>query len=219
MRRITVALFGALILAGGASILRERTAAELGRLDAAAGESFIPPANEAARRSLAAAASTYGRSMTGKLFDPLVGRWGGVLAKIGFVECTDVPVRAYQAAGVPIKILLRRSASEHPEWFETSPDNLIGNRLFFHRAWNYLSLFRNHTALTVGTEPQTGDWVFYGKKHVGLVIETGKYGNFLAAEASPVRGRVVLSDAAYLKRVWGSPTAFGRLKQRDAPLP
>jgi len=79
--------------------------------------------------------------------------------------------------------------------------------------WNYAPLFRSYSRLAVDSKPQVGEWAFYGKRHVGLVVEAGPDGRFQVIEASPVRGHVMLSDSQYMERVWGAPTCFGRLKR------
>jgi len=121
-------------------------------------------------------------------------------------------LRAYSAAGISMPALLREAVREHPEWFAIDPKNQPDDRLFCRRVWNYSPLFRTHPRLTADRKPQAGDWVFCGKRHVGLVVEVGDDGGFLVAEASPMKGRVVLSDAGYMKRIWGPPVLFGRLR-------
>ena len=99
-----------------------------------------------------------------------MGRFGDPFSKVGFVVCIDVPVRAYQSVGINMPALLREAAQEHREWFSIGPDNPPSSSFFYRRVRNYIPLFRNHSQLTTDSKPHVGDWVFYGKNHIALVI-------------------------------------------------
>jgi len=159
-------------------------------------------------------AASYARSMLRIPYDPLMGKYNDFLGKAGFVVCIDVPLRSYLWAGVSMPALLKRSAKEHPEWFKIGPDNSPGNPFFYRRVRNYYYLFMSHLELVHDQTPKPGDWAFYGRTHIALVISVEKDGWFEVIEASPKRGRVVISTSDYMEKTWGRPDFFGRIKYK-----
>lgn len=210
LKRLLIVTAAATSIAGASYLLlKARASREVERLRSIAGDSFAPPVDSS---QVATTAVGYAQSMLGMLYDPLMGRFGDPLGKAGCVVCIDVPVRAYQAAGVSLPVLLRESAKSRPEWFSIGPNNPPSSSFFYRRVRNYHPLFKNHPALLADSAPKVGDWAFYGKFHIALVVEVGPDG-FKVIEASPVKGRVAVSDSAYMERTWGRPAFFGRLKQ------
>ncbi|MEK7858764.1 MAG: hypothetical protein AAB320_06435 [Elusimicrobiota bacterium] len=189
--------------------LQARTAKEVNRLRVLAGDRFSPPTE--ARQAITVAVF-YAQSMLGKIYDPLMGRFGDPLGKAGCVVCIDVPVRSYQAAGISIPLLLRDAAKKNPEWFSIGPNNPPSSSFFYRRVRNYHPLFQHHPALLADTVPKVGDWVFYGKFHIALVVDVGADGSFRVIEASPLKGRVAVSEGKYMEKTWGRPAFFGRLR-------
>lgn len=207
---VAVVLLGC--FGGAVCVLSLRTSRELARLDAVAGSTFTAPSSASASSSIITAAVAYAHGMLNTPYDPLMGRYGDPFGKTGFVVCIDVPVRAYQAAGISVPALLRAATQEHPEWFSIGPDNSPKNSFFYRRVRNYYPLFRNHPALITDNKPQVGDWAFYGKFHIALVVKADPDGSFEVIEASPKKGRVAVSDGEYMARTWGPPVFFGRLR-------
>ena len=185
------------------------TGREIARLNRIAGTAFTPPASMNAAIDQAKA---YAQTMLGHPYDPLMGRLGDPFGKIGFVVCIDVPVRSYQSAGVAMPALLKESAQQHPEWFSIGPANSPTNSFFYRRVKNYFALFKHHPQLVADTKPQVGDWAFYDTSHIALVVDAAPDGSFKVVEASPVKGRVAISDGKYMSRTWGPPSFFGRIR-------
>jgi uncharacterized protein YijF (DUF1287 family) len=205
---------GLIILIPSLALLaaRWRTANEVARLRAIGGNSFVVPASSSAVRSAVDSAVAYARSMLGTPYDPFMGRYGDPFGAVGFVVCIDVPVRAYEAAGVSLPSLLREATHEHPDWFTIGPSNLPGSPFFYRRVRNYHPLFRHHPALTAADTPRVGDWAFFGKTHIALVVNVEQDGRFQVVEASPIKHRVAVSDGDYMAHTWGAPAFFGRLR-------
>lgn len=198
-----------LFLIGTALFFGQRTKKELARLNGLAGTAFVTPTS---LEPVITAAVSYAQTMLKKPYDPLMGRYGDPFGKVGFVVCIDVPVRAYKAAGISMPVLLREAAKEHPTWFNIGPNNPPSSPFFYRRVRNYHPLFRNHPALIADDKPQVGDWAFYGKFHIALVIKAETDGRYEVIEASPRKGHVAVSDGEYMARTWGPPAFFGRLR-------
>lgn len=190
-------------------------AAESGRLAASVDASLGAPLPAERARAVRAAAVAYGRAMRAP-YDPLMGKYGDPLRRLGFVVCIDVPLRAYANAGLSLPALLREAAREHPDWFRTGRDNPAAGPFFARRVRNYSDLFRHHPGLEVSSSPQAGDLAFFGRWHVGLVTEVDAAGRYKVVEAS---GPSVFvrewSDEAEARR-WGRPTLFGRVREAAA---
>ena len=151
-------------------------------------------------------------------YDPLMGMYGDPFGRVGLVVCIDVPIRSYQAAGVALPLLLKDTARAHPEIFKIEPNNTPGNPFFYRRVRNYAPLFQRHPLLMASKEPQPGDLAFYGAFHIALVVDVRKDGTFDVIEASPRKGRVAVSDGAYMERTWGKPAFFGRIRDGGTDL-
>ncbi len=209
-----------LILLAGAAlsamvlVLAWRHSKQLAELQENAKEVFLRPEFNSFSRLVQARqkAVDYARSMVGTPYDPLMGRHGDPFGRIGFVVCIDVPIRSYLNAGVSLPALLKQSAREHPELFKIGPNNSPSNRFFYRRVRNYFPLFQRHPALTVSDSPQVGDWAFYGRTHIALVVEAMGDSRFSVVEASPMKRRVSVSDGQYMERTWGPPSFFGRIR-------
>lgn len=186
-----------------------KTTREVSRLRAVSGDSFSAPDD---KEAAVLSAVSYARSLLGKPYDLLMGRFGDPLGKVGFIVCIDVPVRAYQAAGLSMPALLRESAKQHPEWFAIGPDNPPSSSFFYRRVRNYHPLFKNHPSLVVDSKPKVGDWAFYGTTHIAIVVSVQSDGKFEVIEASPVKGRTAVSGGDYMAATWGEPAFFGRLR-------
>ena len=76
---------------------------------------------------------------------------------------------------------------------------------------NYYNLFEHHPDLEMENRPRPGDWAFYGRYHVALVVSVVDDGGFEVIEADNFRFRVVRRDDEYMDRVWGQPSFFGRI--------
>ena len=207
--RVRLAVLAVLALLCAVAVFWARTAKENARLKEISGKAAGVPADLTAAVAQAVA---FAESMEWKPYDPLMGRYGDPFGKLGFVVCIDVPVRAYQAAGIDMPAMLRQAAREHREWFSIGPDNPPSSSFFYRRVRNYHPLFRNHPRLVADPAPRVGDWAFYGKTHIALVVEVEPDGRFVVIEASPHKGRVAYSDSEYMADTWGPPAFFGRLK-------
>jgi hypothetical protein len=153
--------------------------------------------------------------MVGTSYDPLMGRFGDPLGKMGLVVCIDVPVRAYQDAGFSLPSRLREISAQNPSWFTIDANNSPSNPFFYRRVRNYYPLFQNDPLLEAGAKPQPGDWAFYGKTHIAIVSSVNPDGSYEVIEASPFKGSVDYSDDSYMAMTWGEPDFFGRLKRTD----
>ena len=162
-----------------------------------------------------AQAVDYARSMLNIPYDPLMGRYNDFFGKAGFVVCIDVPLRSYLRAGISMPAMLKTCSKEHPEWFKVGANNSPNNSFFYRRVRNYYDLFEHHPNLETDQDPKPGDWMFFGRHHIGLVISVDKDGNYKAIEANPFKGRVVVSDRNYIEQTWGAPAFFGRIKYRS----
>ena len=204
-------VLGALSLV--AIVANRRHRQEMARLQTLATRPEAPnwpgPAEVAPARQ---AAIEYARSILRTPYDPLMGMYGDPLGRVGLVVCIDVPIRAYQAGGVSLPLLLKDTARAHPEIFDIGPNNSPSNPFFFRRVRNYAPLFQRHPLLLSSKEPRPGDMAFYGGFHIALVIEVRKDGSFDVIEASPRKGHVAVSDGAYMERTWGKPAFFGRIR-------
>ena len=149
--------------------------------------------------------------MLNKPYDPLMGKFFNIYGLFGYVVCIDVPVNSYRKTGILFSRLLKKSAREHPEWFEIDSKNSPDNSFFYRRVRNYSPLFRKSTYLSASLQPQPGDWAFYGN-HVALVISVDESGFYKVIEANPNHEKVIISDQKYMERTWGKADFFGRIK-------
>jgi hypothetical protein len=105
----------------------------------------------------------------GRPADPLMGKYGNLLGRAGFVVCVDIVADAWLAAGRPLAALLADTAGAHPEDFTLSADNSPDDPAFPRRVRNLRDLFAHEPRLVLDTRPQPGDLAFYGRSHVALV--------------------------------------------------
>ena len=108
------------------------------------------------------------RTMLGAPSDPLMGRYGDPLGRLGFRVCVDVVVEAWMAAGVSLPERLLRTALTTPGRFAITPDNAPGDPYFVRRVRNYRALF----AEELRGAPMDGDLAFFGDHHVAIDVAT-----------------------------------------------
>lgn len=153
-------------------------------------------------------AAAHARTMVGRHTDPLMGRHGNVLGRLGWIVCTDVVVEAWLAAGVSLPAHLVETARAHPEWFEIDASNRPGDPYFVRRVRNYRPLFERSPSLEMDGTPQVGDWAFF-PHHVVLVVAT-RPGSYLVVEAYAERVEVV--PGRDVESRFGPPLGFGRAR-------
>ncbi len=156
-------------------------------------------------------AAIHGKSMEGIPTDYLMGKYFNVLGRIGRVVCVDVPIQSYLMAGASFPALLKRSAASHPDWFEIDESNKPENEFFYRRVRNYYDLFTHHPGLEIDHSPRVGDWAFYGRGHVALVVWVGEAGKYFAMEA--YWEETELAEDIAIENIWGPPDFFGRVKR------
>ncbi|MES2644422.1 MAG: hypothetical protein V4850_33355 [Myxococcota bacterium] len=149
------------------------------------------------------------RALIGQRSDPLMGKYGNLLGRIGFRVCTDVVVDAWLAAGWSLPAQLRDAALASPSQFETTPDNLPGDPYFVRRVRNYVDLFEHGADLTLAETPRPGDLAFYGRAHVALVVERTAV-SYRVVEA--YGARVAVRDGQEIEARVGERGRFGRVR-------
>ena len=128
----------------------------------------------------------------GTPYDPLMGRYGNIGAKFGFIVCSDVLNIAYGLSGFSLKRMLEEDYRKTPSAYgENSRGNKPGNPYFHRRARNLYAYFKNNNRLLSPTsEPLVGDLAFYKLKshgyvaHVALVTEVSN-GTYMLVESAP----------------------------------
>lgn len=158
------------------------------------------------------------RRLAGTPYDPLMGRYGNVGAKAGFIVCSDVPNIAYGLSGFSLKRMLEDDCRKNPSAYNNiSEDNKPGNPYFHRRARNLYAYFKNNNRLfSSASVPRVGDLAFYSRgstgyvSHVALVTELREK-DYAVIESAPetVIAREV-SGTSPLKRGW-SLVGFGRM--------
>ncbi len=132
------------------------------------------------------------RRLVGTPYDPLMGRYGNIGAKFGFIVCSDVPNIAYGLSGFSLKRMLEEDYRKTPSAYgESSSGNKPGNPFFHRRARNLYAYFKNNNRLFSSTSgPSVGDLAFYKLKsheyvaHVALVTEVSA-ANYMLVESTP----------------------------------
>jgi hypothetical protein len=147
------------------------------------------------------------RALVGQRSDPLMGKYGNLLGRIGFLVCTDVVVDAWLGAGWSLPAQLRDAARASPSQFETTPDNVPGDPYFVRRVRNYVDLFEHGAGLTLAERPRPGDLAFYGRAHVALVVERTAV-SYRVVEA--YGARVAVRDGGEVAARTGEAARFGR---------
>lgn len=116
------------------------------------------------------------RSLSGTPYDPLMGTYGNIGAKAGFIVCSDVPNLAYGEAGYSLQAMLEADFKAHPNAYNTANGNEPGNPYFHRRARNLFAYFNaNKRILPPDSKPHVGDLAFYHQNpgtyasHVALV--------------------------------------------------
>jgi hypothetical protein len=158
-------------------------------------------------------AAIFALSLEGVATDLLMGKFGNLFGKIGHIVCIDVPVRSYLSCGVSMPAVLFESARKSPGWFQISEANHPDNEFFYRRVRNYYDLFKNHPGLETSDTPQRGDWVFYGRDHIALVISVDEMGHYRVMEA--YWSKTSRSTNIEIEDQWGKPSFFGRIKYHD----
>lgn len=131
------------------------------------------------------------RSLRGSPYDPLMGMYENIGAKLGFLVCSDVPNIAYGLAGYSWKTVLEDDFRIHTSAYDTSNGNTPNNPYFHRRARNLYNYFKANNRLKIKNyTPSIGDLVFYRKNskgyiaHVTLVTEVGP-DNYSVMESAP----------------------------------
>jgi uncharacterized protein YijF (DUF1287 family) len=118
------------------------------------------------------------RKLLGAPYDPLMGMYGNIGAKVGFIVCSDIPNIAFGLSDYSWKEALEKDYKENSKFYNSSEGNVPGNPYFHRRARNLHSYFDANNRLKLGSyKPNIGDMVFYRKSkngyvaHVALVSE------------------------------------------------
>jgi uncharacterized protein YijF (DUF1287 family) len=110
------------------------------------------------------------RELVGTLYDPLMGKYGNIGGKLGFLVCSDVPNIAYGRAGFSFEAALRSDFKKHPEAYDSSHGNDPHNPYFHRRARNLYAYFKSTGGfIPPNGTPQVSDLVFYKRSKNGLV--------------------------------------------------
>lgn len=141
------------------------------------------------------------RAITGELSDPLMGKYGNLLGRIGMRVCTDVVLDAWLAAGIPLARILRDRAAEVPEAFAITPDNRPEDPYFPRRVRNLRALFSHADGLVFDRVPRAGDLAFFGDTHVAVVTDPDTFSvvearSFQVAERSGGQVQLELGQIA-----------------------
>jgi hypothetical protein len=152
----------------------------------------------------------------GRPADPLMGRWGDPLGRLGFVVCVDVTLEAWLSAGLSIPPLLLESAAAHPEWFPIDATNEPSDPYFLRRVRNWRALFAHEPRLELSDTPRPGDWAFVGTTHVILVDRVTPSGwTGIEAYDATVRRR----DGAHFTWRGRAPDVFVRIATSGSGSP
>jgi hypothetical protein len=153
------------------------------------GPRSFPGPNGAAPAPESVAANA--RKLAGTPYDPLMGRFGDIGAKVGFIVCSDVPNIAYGLSGFSLKRMLEEDFRRNPSVYDTGDGNRPGNPYFHRRARNLYSCFKGAKRLiSPYSTPKVGDIAFYKRKrdgyvsHVALVTEV-REGAYYLMESAP----------------------------------
>lgn len=110
------------------------------------------------------------RALIGTPYDPLMGMYGNIGAKAGFIVCSDVPNIAFGASGYSWKEVLEKDFKVNSKFYNSDNGNKPGNPFFHRRARNLYAYFRANGRLKTGDfKPEVGDLVFYRKSNNGYI--------------------------------------------------
>lgn len=131
------------------------------------------------------------RSLSGTLYDPLMGQYDNLGGRMGFIVCSDVPNIAFGLAGFSLERLLIQDFKKHSAFYNGKDGNSPGNPYFHRRARNLYAYFKaNRTLHKPSVTPKVGDFAFYKKakdayiSHVTLVSEV-KGKQYQVMESAP----------------------------------
>jgi len=131
------------------------------------------------------------RSLSGTPYDPLMGMYGNIGAKAGFIVCSDIPNIAYGLSGFSLRKMIEEDYKRNPSNYNSASGNRPGNPYFHRRARNLYSYFKgNGLLLSPETLPHIGDLVFYRTRpegyisHVALVTAVNDE-NYSVMESAP----------------------------------
>lgn len=149
------------------------------------------------------------KKLRGTPYDPLMGMYSNVGAKLGFIVCSDVPNIAYGLAGFSWKKALSRDFLRTPSAYQSSNGNNPGNPYFHRRARNLYAWFRSQGKLMPNSyKPSIGDLVFYRKQekgyisHVALVMKVDSDGYTLMESAPKTLIAQEVSGDSPIERGW-----------------
>jgi len=149
------------------------------------------------------------RKISGAPYDPLMGMYGNIGSRFGFVVCSDVPNIAYGLAGFSWKKALAEDFFRNPFAYESAGGNNPNNPYFHRRARNLYAWFHSKGKLkSVLYKPAIGDLVFYKKRgqrsisHVALVISSGSDGYTLMESAPKTIIAQEVDDKSPIERGW-----------------
>lgn len=157
------------------------------------------------------------RSLIGAPYDPFMGKYNNIGAKLGFMVCTDVPNIAFGLSGYSLKKQLAEHFKINPNAYHTANGNNPSNPYFHRRARNLYAYFNSVGRLApTGYQPSVGDPVFYRRSskgwinHVALVTSVSDE-SYQVVESAPKTVFVQEVDGrSPLKRGW-ILAGFGRL--------
>ena len=157
------------------------------------------------------------RILSGAPYDPLMGKFGDVGARLGFIVCSDVPNIAYGLAGFSLQQMLEEDFHRDPSPYEKSEGNRPDGVFFHRRARNLHAFFQARGSLLPPTAaPRVGDLVFYRTSpkgyvsHVALVTETSTSGYRVFESAPETFVAQELPGSHPLERGW-ILVGFGRM--------
>ncbi len=149
------------------------------------------------------------RSLSGTPYDPLMGMYGNIGAKAGFIVCSDVPNIAYGLSSFSWKEVLESDYRNNPKFYDPSQGNKPGNPYFHRRARNLYSYFKANNRLKNGDyAPRVGDMVFYRKtdkgyiSHVALVTGTIPQGYKIMESAPKTLVAQEVYSSSPIERGW-----------------
>ncbi len=131
------------------------------------------------------------RKLAGAPYDPLMGRFQNIGAKLGLIVCSDVPNIAYGLSGFSLRRMLEEDYKRNPSAYCVADGNKPGNPYFHRRARNLYAHFKSNNRLfPPKSTPKVGDLAFYKSKshgyvsHVALVTEV-RQGDYHIMESAP----------------------------------
>lgn len=148
------------------------------------------------------------RKLKGVFYDYFQGKYNNIGKNLGFLVCVDIPRISYQQAGIYFEPMLREDFKIHPEYYNTEDGiNTPSSEFFSRRVRNLYSYCEANNKLIKNCKtPMPGDFVFYGKNHIALVVEVHNDGTYNEIENAPW----TIWTVEHVNKIWNN-NDVGRL--------